>query len=220
MKSLSRRKLIKFGITGGLVGAFTTKGSMAKALLPPTPAETEGPFYPVTPQDDKDFDLTRVQGRDGVAKGKYIIVMGSVLDSHDQPVSQATVEIWQANAKGRYRHPRDPNPAPLDPNFQGWAIVLTNENGEFRFKTVMPGSYPASPTWVRPPHIHFKVSKKGYAELTTQMYFPGEALNETDLLLNQKKPSERLLMIAKKRGPSETEALDVYEHAIVLKQKS
>lgn len=220
MKSLSRRKLIKLGITGGVVGAFTPKGGVAKALLPPTPAETEGPFYPVTPQDDKDFDLTRVQGRDGVAEGRHIIVMGSVLDDQGQPVPQASVEIWQANAKGRYRHPRDPNPAPLDPNFQGWAIVLTDDNGEFRFKTVMPGSYPASPTWVRPPHIHFRISKKGFAELTTQMYFPDEALNETDLLLNGKKPTERLLMIARKRGQSETEALDAYEYAIVLTQKS
>lgn len=220
MKSLSRRKLIKLGITGGVVGAITPKGGMAKALLPPTPAESEGPFYPVTPQDDKDFDLTRVQGRDGVAEGKQIIVMGSVLDNHGQPIPQATVEIWQANAKGRYRHPHDSNPAPLDPNFQGWAIVLADENGEFCFKTVMPGSYPASPTWIRPPHIHFKISKKSYEELTTQMYFPGEALNETDLLLTQKKPSERLLMIARKRGPSATEALDVYEYAIVLKQES
>lgn len=220
MKRLSRRKFIKLGITGGVVGALTPKGSAAKTLLPPTPPETEGPFYPVTSQDDKDFDLTRIQGRDGVAQGKHIIVTGSVLDNHGQPVPQATVEIWQANAKGRYRHPQDANPAPLDPNFQGWAIVLTDENGEFRFKTVMPGSYPASSTWVRPPHIHFKISKKGYEELTTQMYFPGEALNEADLLLNQKSPSERLLMIARKRGPSETEALEVYEYAIVLNQKS
>jgi protocatechuate 3,4-dioxygenase beta subunit len=84
----------------------------------------------------------------------------------------------------------------------------------------MPGAYPASETWMRPPHIHFKIAKKGYVELTTQMYFPDEALNETDLLLNDKKPSERLLMIARKRGPSATEALDIYEYAIVLEQKS
>ncbi|SDH05212.1 MULTISPECIES: protocatechuate 3,4-dioxygenase [unclassified Nitrosomonas] len=218
MKSLSRRKLLKLSMMG-VAGAFTAEGSLAKALLP-TPPETEGPFYPVTPQDDKDFDLTQVQGRDGVAEGKHIIVKGSVLDSQGQPVPHATVEIWQANAKGRYRHPRDPNSAPLDPNFQGWAIVLTDEQGEFRFKTVMPGAYPASETWMRPPHIHFKIAKKGYVELTTQMYFPDEALNETDLLLNDKKPSERLLMIARKRGPSATEALDIYEYAIVLEQKS
>lgn len=219
MKSLPRRKLLRLGMIG-IAGAFTAEGSLAKALLLPTPPETEGPFYPVTPQDDKDFDLTQVQGRDGVAEGKLILVRGSVLDSQGQPVPHATVEIWQANAKGRYRHPRDPNPAPLDPNFQGWAIVLTDEHGEFHFKTVMPGSYPASPSWMRPPHIHFKVAKTGYVNLTTQMYFPDEALNETDLLLNDKKPSERLLMIARKRGQSATEALDIYEYTVVLEQKS
>ena len=218
MKSLARRKLLKWSMAGGVMGAFTAQGSLAKALLP-TPPEVEGPFYPVTPQNDKDFDLTRVEGRKGVAQGKHIIVMGNVMDTQGRPVPLATVELWQANAKGRYRHPRDPNLAPLDPNFQGWAIVLTDENGAFRFKTVMPGAYPASKTWVRPPHIHFKVSKKGYSELTTQMYFPDEALNETDLLLNEKKPSERLLMIARKSSPSETEALDTYEYTIVLKQK-
>lgn len=219
MKSLPRRKLLKWSMGAGIVGMFTAIGSFAKALLP-TPREVEGPFYPVTPQDDKDFDLTRVEGREGVAEGEHIIVRGSVLDIHGQPVPHATVEIWQANAKGRYRHPRDPNAAPLDANFQGWAIVLTDEQGEFRFKTVMPGAYPASRTWMRPPHIHFKVTKKGYAELTTQMYFPGEALNETDLLLNEKKPSERLLMIARKRGQAKTEKLAIYEYGIVLERKS
>lgn len=219
MKSLSRRKLLKLSMAGGVAAAFTAKGSLAKALQA-TPPEVEGPFYPVTPQDDKDFDLTQVEGRHGVAEGRHIIVTGSVLNIQGQAIPLATVEIWQANAKGRYRHPRDPNPAPLDPNFQGWAIVLTDEHGEFRFKTVMPGAYPASRSWVRPPHIHFKVSKKGYAELTTQMYFPGEKLNETDLLLNEKKSAERLLMIARKRGQSESEGLDIYEYAIVLGEKS
>ncbi|WP_297745604.1 protocatechuate 3,4-dioxygenase [Nitrosomonas sp.] len=219
MKNLSRRKLLKWSMAGGIVGAFTAKGSLAKALMP-TPPEVEGPFYPVTPQDDKDYDLTRVKGRNSVAEGKHIIVRGSVLDIQGQPVPHATVEIWQANAKGRYRHPRDPNPAPLDANFQGWAIVTADEHGEFRFKTVMPGAYPASRNWMRPPHIHFKVFNKGYANLTTQMYFPDEALNETDLLFNEKKPAERLLMIARKRGQSETEGLDIYEYAIVIRKKT
>lgn len=218
MKSLARRKLLRLGLLSGLAGMFAATSGLAKALLP-TPPETEGPFYPVTPQDDKDFDLTQVTGRKGVAQGKHIMVTGRVMDMRGQPIPQATVEIWQANAKGRYRHPRDPNPAPLDPNFQGWAIVLTDKHGEFRFKTVMPGAYPASKNWMRPPHIHFKVAKEGYANLTTQMYFPNEALNENDLLLSEKKPSERLLMIARKKEPSAPEALDMYEYVIVLEQK-
>lgn len=219
MKNLSRRKLLKLGMIGSVVSTFIPKDGLARALLP-TPPEVKGPFYPVTPQDDKDFDLTHVEGRDGVAEGRHIIVQGSVLDIQGHPVPRAKVEIWQANAKGRYRHPRDPNPAPLDPNFQGWAIISTNEQGEFRFKTVMPGAYPASRNWMRPPHIHFKISKRGYAELTTQMYFPDETLNETDLLLKDKKPSERWLMIARQRGQSEPEGLDVYEYAIVIRKKT
>jgi protocatechuate 3,4-dioxygenase beta subunit len=88
---------------------------------------------------------------------------GSVRDTDGQSVEDVTVDLWQANAAGRYRHPHDPNTAPLDEDFQGWAIVPSGKDGEFRFKTVFPGVYPAGEGWVRPPHIHFKVSKRGFA---------------------------------------------------------
>jgi protocatechuate 3,4-dioxygenase beta subunit len=88
---------------------------------------------------------------------------GSVRDIDGQSVEDVTVDLWQANAAGRYRHPHDPNTAPLDEDFQGWAIVPSGKDGEFRFKTVFPGVYPAGEGWVRPPHIHFKVSKRGFA---------------------------------------------------------
>ena len=86
--------------------------------------------------------------------------------------------IQQANAAGRYNHPRDPNKAELDHNFQGWAIVPSGEEGDFKFKTIKPGIYPVGGGWKRPPHIHFKVSYQGFQTLTTQMYFPGEELNK------------------------------------------
>jgi len=130
------------------------------------------------------------------AKGKDIWITGEVYDSAGIPVEDAMVEIWQANAEGRYSHPHDPNPAPRDQNFQGWAIVPSGTAGGFRFHTVMPGSYPAGPGWERPPHIHFKVMKRGFVELITQMYFPGHPLNETDRLLQRKTDEEQKLMVA------------------------
>jgi protocatechuate 3,4-dioxygenase beta subunit len=180
----------------------------------PTPRETEGPFYPLYPQKDKDFDLTRVKGQPGVAKGKVIIIHGQVVDTEGRPVEDATVDLWQANAAGRYRHPRDPSKAPLDPNFQGWAIVKSGREGWFRFRTIFPGSYPASVDWMRPPHIHFKISKRGFSELTTQMYFPGQKLNDSDLLLMQKSDEEAARMIARR-----TEAVtETYAYEIVLEK--
>ena len=210
MGKINRRNFIKSGILGGALSLFA-RSVFASS---PTPVEIEGPFYPVLAQKDKDFDLTRVEGRQGVAKGKIIIIHGKILDTDGMPVENAMVDLWQANAAGRYRHPRDSNKAPLDPNFQGWAIVPSGKDGKFRFKTVYPGSYPASPTWKRPPHIHYKVIKEGYIELITQMYFPGHELNGPDLLLKRKSKDERKLMIASKvQDDPET-----YEYNIVLKK--
>ena len=215
MKKISRRKLIQFSVLSGLAGALGVNGSIAKALaLMPTPAETEGPFYPVKDQQDKDADLTQIEGHTAAAQGQHIVVSGQVQDVAGNPVAQASLDIWQADAHGRYHHPRDPNPARPDENFQGWAIIRCDENGLFRFKTVMPGAYPASGSWIRPPHIHFKVSKPGFRVLTTQMYFPAEKLNHSDLLLNAKSARERAAMTAwlvAKQGN-----LPVYEYNIVL----
>lgn len=211
----TRRGFLKTGIFGGFIGwSVYTQAAGEFSKLFPTPAEIKGPFYPVTPQKDKDFDLTRVTGRGGTAKGKLIVIEGTVIDTNGDPLEDASVEIWQANAAGKYSHPHDPNPAPLDPNFQGWAIVPSGTDGRFRFRTVMPGSYPAAKDWLRPPHIHYKVSKRGYVELTTQMYFPGHPLNEKDRLLNRKSSDERKLMIAQKTMAGE----DLYRYQIVLEK--
>ena len=189
-----RRSFIASGFFSGIVGWVQASGGTAE--IQETPGEIEGPFYPITPQKDKDFDLTRIAGQDGAARGTVIWITGEVFDSMGDPIEDASVEIWQANAEGRYHHPHDPNPAPLDQYFQGWAIVPSGSKGAFHFRTVMPGSYFAGPGWERPPHIHFKVMKRGFVELVTQMYFPGQSLNETDRLLQRKEPAEQKLMIA------------------------
>ena len=198
MKSESRRTFLKTGLLGSILGYISTARADYLSKLNPTPAEIKGPFYPITPQKDKDFDLTQVEGRTGTALGKIIWIEGQILDTEGATVEDASVELWQANTAGRYQHPHDKNPAPLDPNFQGWAIVPSGKNGAFRFQTIMPGAYPASESWTRPPHIHFKISKLGYVELITQMYFPGNALNDQDLLLKRKGAEEQKLMIALK----------------------
>lgn len=215
MKKISRRKILKFSMLGGMASAFGLSGCLGQAFaMMPTPGETEGPFYPVADQKDKDADLTRIDGRTDAAQGQYVIIHGQVRDVTGHPVANAALDIWQADANGRYRHPRDLNTAEPDEYFQGWAVISSDENGLFRFKTVMPGAYPASGTWIRPPHIHIKVSKLGYRALTTQMYFPDEKLNKTDLLLNAKSATERAAMTARLIGQQGNSR--VYEYNIVL----
>ena len=215
MSDAARRTFIKAGMVGGLAAAVSGLTRAADSTVyPPTPTEIEGPFYPITPQKDKDFDLTRIEGRSDIAQGRKIFIEGQVLDTEGQPVEDATVDLWQANAAGRYRHPHDSNPAPVDPNFQGWAIVQSGRQGRFHFKTVLPGAYPASSNWMRPPHIHFRVSKRGYLELVTQMYFEGQELNQSDLLLMRKSEMERQSMVARRiKGEPET-----YRYTIVLQK--
>mgnify|MGYP000002870534 FL=1 len=217
MAKIPRRHFLKLGALGGLIAA-TISGCHARDLLRiPTPSEAKGPFYPVEDQTDKDFDLTKVNGQEDVADGQHIIILGHITDREGNPVAGASIDIWQANARGRYNHPNDSSPEPLDQNFQGWAIITCGEDGAFRFKTVMPGAYPASGIWTRPPHIHFKISKPGFITLITQMYFPDEQLNKTDLLLRHKNAQERPLMIAKQI--SNEEEIAVYEYNIVLAEK-
>lgn len=184
MKELNRRNFLKVGLTAGAVAAADTALGAALCLRP-TPKQTEGPFYPVDDQVDKDADLTFVNGGTRRAEGEIIYIGGQLMDQNCNPVEGALVEIWQACKSGKYNHKNDPNTAPLDPNFQYWGQAVTDAKGEYLFKTIIPGAYPADKDWWRPPHIHFKVHKRGYKELTSQLYFAGEELNETDLILQQ-----------------------------------
>jgi protocatechuate 3,4-dioxygenase beta subunit len=177
---LSRRQVLRAGmVLGG--GVVVAGQGWAAGLLARTPRQTAGPFYPRVRPLDADGDLTTVAGRPGHAQGQVLDLAGRVLDRRGAPVAGARVEIWQANAFGRYRHPSDASSAPLDPSFDGFGVQTTDAQGRYRFRTVKPGAYPASPDWTRTPHIHFKVIR-GSETLVTQMYFPGEPLNDADFL--------------------------------------
>jgi len=144
------------------------------AEIVPTSEQDIGPFYPVTEPLDHGGDLTVAEGRAGAARGQIVYLSGRVLDLKGKPIPNARVEIWQANTFGRYTHPGDSNPVPLDPNFEGHAVCITNIDGRYSFKTVKPGAYPAAEGQMRPPHIHFLVTA-GPDRLITQMYFSGGA---------------------------------------------
>src|SRR5215471_2977299 len=160
-------------------------------VLPPTLSEVTGPVFGHEEVSDGDGDLTRQHS--GEPLGERIIVSGRVLDGNGRPVPHNLVEVWQANAAGRYCHDRDDHPAPLDPNFSGAGRFLTDESGMYRFVTIKPGAYPwknHSNAW-RPAHIHFSLFGNAFAtRLVTQMYFPGDPLFAFDPIL-QSIPDER-----------------------------
>lgn len=193
MDSIRRRNFIKNIALGSVAGVIATNTNASVV----TPSEVEGPFYPITPQKDKDADLTKVDGKSGVAKGVIIDVAGQVFDQHGESVEDVTIDLWQANSFGKYHHPHDYSDAPIDENFQSWAILQSGNQGSFKFKTVIPGAYPLGSTQQRTPHIHFKVSKLGYESLLTQMYFPNQPLNQKDGLFNRKSKQEQAMMTAK-----------------------
>jgi protocatechuate 3,4-dioxygenase beta subunit len=145
-----------------------------------------------------------LEGADAPARGEILLLTVRVVDENCRPVAGATVDLWQACASGKYDHPSDPNDAALDPNFQYHAILTTGASGEVRARTIKPGAYPNDPSWVRPPHIHFKVSAPGFAPLTTQMYFAGEALNAVDHILARLPADERAALTVEFTRPNDT----------------
>jgi protocatechuate 3,4-dioxygenase, beta subunit len=185
----SRRHALQLGLGLLALGAFPRSAAGV------TPAQTEGPFFPLHAQDDTDFDMTRIAGHHQAAEGEVVVVEGTVRDEAGAPLAGVLIDIWQANRHGRYAHERDPNPAPLDPHFQGWAQLRSDAEGRYRVRTIIPGAYPVSAGWSRPPHLHFKLALRGYHELTTQMYFAGQPLNARDRLLNAVPEGERAQLV-------------------------
>jgi protocatechuate 3,4-dioxygenase beta subunit len=185
---IGRRSLV-----GGLAAATAAtlvpaRLALARAARPPTPAQTEGPFYPVDWAGDVDNDLVVVQGEAARALGQVTHVLGRVLDRSGAPISGAAVEIWQCDNNGRYRHPGDRAGArPRDLAFQGRGRSLSAADGSYAFRTIRPVPYPG-----RTPHIHFAVLAPGRERLITQMYVAGEPLNASDFILSRiRDPRER-----------------------------
>jgi len=149
--------------------------------IPVTLSEITGPAFPKEIASPNAFDLTRQHK--GEPLGERIEVGGRVVDEDGRPVRHTLVEIWQANAAGRYLHKNDQHNAPLDPNFAGEGHTFTDDDGRYRFITIRPGAYPWKNhfnAW-RPQHIHFSLFGPAFAtRLVTQMYFPGDPLLEFD----------------------------------------
>ena len=169
--SLQRRTfLIAAGIAAGKLSA----GAVIAGDQTATPKMTTGPFYPVpeiAKQTYWDADLTRLNEDSPVAEGEIIVVQGQVCSIDGEPLRGSLVEVWQANAFGRYNHAGDSNTAELDPNFQYWCQIETDQEGRYSFKTIKPGKYPG-----RTPHIHMcvrnaKMGPPGESDLITQLFF-------------------------------------------------
>ena len=154
-------------------------------LLPHTLTEVTGPLFSPGAIAATEHDLT--QQHESEPLGERIIVTGRVLDENNRPIPHTLIEIWQANAAGRYRHSRDKHAAPLDPNFTGFGRAFSDADGCYRFVTIKPGAYPWGNhhnAW-RPAHIHFSLFGPAFAtRLVTQMYFPGDPLLVADPIFN------------------------------------
>ena len=164
----------------------TEKRAPRRPLVPLVhgPTELAGPVFGDHRFAPSDSDLTRQHA--GEPLGERMVVEGRLLGSDGRAIAGQLVEIWQANAAGRYDHPADQHPAPLDPNFSGGGRTLTGPDGAYRFVTIKPGAYPwknSANAW-RPAHIHFSVFGRSFAaRLVTQMYFPGDPLFPYDPIL-------------------------------------
>ena len=169
--------------------------------VPLTLSELTGPGPAVSAVLAEDADLTRNAGTGGEAIGQRIIVTGRVLDQGGRPMPGTLVEVWQANASGRYLHRRDGWPGALDPNFLGMGRCLTDAEGVYRFLSVRPGAYPwlNHPNAWRPAHIHFSLFGRTFTQrLVTQMYFPGDPLLPYDPIFQSvREPRARELLIAR-----------------------
>jgi protocatechuate 3,4-dioxygenase beta subunit len=180
----------------------STRTRSPRRPLLPLPEELHSLAAPVFGEDELDPDDADLTARgEGQPLGERIIVTGRLLDEDGRAVRNALIELWQANAAGRYRHDVDRHPAPLDPNFSGAGRTLTDAEGRYRFVTVKPGAYPwrNHPNAWRPAHIHFSVFGRAFTQrLVTQMYFPGDPLFAYDPIFNSVRDlAARELLIAR-----------------------
>lgn len=183
--NLRRRRTL--ALTAASIAApFIWTGARAQSPTPRrlTPAQTEGPFYPVALPKDADFDLLQ-NGALAYAQGEPVSLTGTVIDIDGKPVNGAQVEIWQADAAGHYDHPGDGSRS--DPAFQGFGKIVVGADGAYRFRTIKPVPYSG-----RAPHIHFKVKLGSRELLTSQLYVEGAPGNQRDYLWrNMRDPADR-----------------------------
>jgi protocatechuate 3,4-dioxygenase beta subunit len=195
----------------------------ARAPIPRAPGATEtaapAALHRKLPVGDANL-AERSKGKPAI--GQLMEISGRILDEAGRPVVGAIVELWQANAAGRYAHAIDTSAAPLDPNFEGHGRIRSDADGRYAFTTIKPGAYavPVQETWWRPPHLHFAVfGPSCLSRLVTQMYFPGDPLNEIDRIL-QAIPDEaaRSRMVARMLPPASIGSLHLgFAHDIVLR---
>ncbi len=193
-------------------------------------AEQTGPVFSPDSVRPEEADLSRIAAAAPRALGQLITVSGRVLDEAGRPVRRCLIELWHANASGKYIHHNDPSPVPADPNFRGRGRAMTDDAGRFSFRTIKPGGYAvpdseagAKRGWWRPPHIHVSLFGSCFASrLITQLYFPGEPLNELDLILNSipdRAARERLMLRFRPRTKSNSAEgdapLDYAQHLVL-----
>ena len=185
-------------ITVGCLFFLFTPNIFAEQKYQKTPSDQEGPFFPIGQRLDEDNDLTRVNGSPHSAQGKYLVLKGRVINTNGKPIEAVTIQIWQTDQHSRYLHPYDSSKGERDPFFQYWGKAVTDKEGNYSFKTLLPGAYEP-----RPAHIHFKVFQDGKERLTSQMYFK----NHPDYTEYTSIPERYILQMVdlKKKSPGEYE---------------
>lgn len=209
---MERRSVLRGLAAGLLVGPVGARAEDGCTWAGPSPEMVTGPFPPSGFREqiggranpgawrevaENDLDLVAVDGADGTPRGQVVILEVQVLTEGCAPVPGATVQLWQADAKGFYNHENEGRVSPdqLDPAFGYWGEGVADDTGTVRVRTVVPGKYPAGASWYRPPHLHWSVVAAGLRPRTTQSYFEGDvldgiaeirALNQADLILNHR----------------------------------
>jgi len=197
MTDTTRRKVLLGAASLLSLSATSSLVSASQA----TPRASRGPFYPTDLPLDDDNDLAQVTGQTALARGKISHLSGRLLDLNGRPLQGARIEIWQCDANGRYRHPRDPGQQPIDPGFQGFGHSLTNAEGRYRFRTIRPVPYPG-----RTPHIHVAVRLPGSPAFVTQLYVAGEQANDADFLYRRIPVEKRPMVTAEFTRADDAEA--------------
>lgn len=189
--ALARRHFVA-GIAGAPLASIAPL-ARAQAGQAPSPAQTLGPFYPRNAAErpaETDADLIVVDGDRALTQGTPIFLVGRIIDRRGQPVSGATVEIWQCDAYAVYHHPAGGAESQRDPDFQGYGVDRSDSAGTFRFRTILPVAYPG-----RTPHIHVRVQPSNGRAFATQLYLPDDPGNSRDFLFSRLSPSEQQALL-------------------------